>query len=58
MESGFRGKRRSKVFARVSTFEGSPEQIDELTRYATERGIRQQAIGLLLRPEGYGLLPL
>jgi heme-degrading monooxygenase HmoA len=36
MESGFR-ERRSKLFARVSTFEGSPEQVDQLTRYATER---------------------
>jgi heme-degrading monooxygenase HmoA len=25
------------VFARVSTFEGSPEQVDELTRYASEQ---------------------
>jgi heme-degrading monooxygenase HmoA len=25
------------VFARVSTFEGSPEQVEELTRYASER---------------------
>jgi heme-degrading monooxygenase HmoA len=25
------------VFARVSTFEGSPDQVDELARYAAER---------------------
>jgi hypothetical protein len=25
------------VLARVSTFEGSPDQVDELTRYANER---------------------
>lgn len=25
------------MFARVSTFEGTPEQVDELTRYAAER---------------------
>jgi heme-degrading monooxygenase HmoA len=31
------GERRNKVFARVSTFEGSPEQVEELTRYASER---------------------
>jgi heme-degrading monooxygenase HmoA len=29
--------RRWRMFARVSTFEGAPEQVDEMTRYADEQ---------------------
>lgn len=28
------------MHARVSTFEGSPEKVDELSRYATEQVVR------------------
>jgi heme-degrading monooxygenase HmoA len=31
------GKGVAEVFVRVSTFEGSPDQVDELTRYAAEQ---------------------